>query len=877
MIGLMRWFGVLAARCLGLLADLFAHRPADASLREELLFHVELQTAENVRRGMPPNEARRAALVAAGGLTAAAEAVHERRTISWAENLLVDARYALRSLRQNPGFTWAVVLTLALGIGANATMFTIVNAVVLRPLPYPQADRIMSLSIHDQDGSDMQELDDKSYDAWRAGSRSFEEIGAYGGGSVVMRGVGGPQSIRAVYGTKEYFDALAVAPERGRLFTAEETKPGGAPMAVISDQLWRSAFGADARIIGRSVKLDDSTRTIIGIMPASFTTTRGPRIWLPYHPRNGGDKSTFFYQAIGRLRPGVTLASARVELATIAARIRQPAYGPQVSKTPIVMTLHDRRFGEVRRPLYLLLAAVGTLLLIACLNLANLAIARSVRRQREFSLRRALGARGARLVSYVMLESCFLSLGGAVLGLSLALISIKTVVRLSPTTISHADAVGVDGRVLLFTFAIALATALGFGLVPALASSRGDLNQVLSAGSTRNVGSARQRKVRGLVVVGELATALVLLSGAGLVAKSFWRVTSIDPGFTPNNLVAANVELPWDRYKDSATATAFFDEFMRRVHAIPATDSAVIADVQPLGGSRFSFGTNVPGHPEETHRFDVLGVGQGYFGLLGIRLVQGRVFDSRDAGGPPVMVVTEAMARTVFPDGDAVGKPFAFNGGSATIIGVVANVHQRGGLEGTQESVGFVPISQVGAGPYQTVLFRTRGSPDGAEDAITSVFRSLQPSEPPPTFTTMDQVLADEVAPRKFLFALLGTFAAVAGVLAVIGLYGVLSYLVAEQTREIGIRAALGADQRRLVSLFLRQGGAMVVTGTGTGVIVALLTVKALSGLLYQMSPRDPQTLLAAVVLLVVVSMLACYIPAWRASRLDPLVALRVD
>lgn len=862
----------LLARSIASLRTLAGSPRADAEMRDELESHLAMHVEENLRRGMTPETARRDALLAAGGLTLAAESVRERHGLAPVENVVTDLRYAARALRSKRGFTAAVVLTLGLGIGANTAMFTIVNAVVLRPLPYPRPDRIVSLSVSYK-GVDAEVVDDRDYFAWSGAATSLTMAAVGGMTGVVTTGFG-PEEIRGTAVTAPYFDVFGVRPLIGRTFTAEDERPNRPRVIVLSEQLWRRGFGAERSIVGRAVTLDGKLVTVVGVLPASFTSPRRAQFWLPYHlePATGG--STFYYQTVARLRDGVSLSAARAELATITRRIDAQRPATERGLGPVVMTLHERRYGDRRRPLLLLFAAVGVLLLIACANLANLALARAASRHREFAVRLALGAGRWRLVRYMLCESVLLALGGAALGLALSMASVGYVVRLSPASVGNAEGIRIDSTVLLFTLGVAVAAGVIFGLIPAFAAARGDLHRALSAGGPRAGGSPRQQLARRVLVVGQLATALVLLTAAGLVARTFWRVASIDPGFRPERLVAATVRLPEPRYSDR-TAGPYFEELLERVRHLPGVESAALADTPPLAGVRMSV-TTKDSAGRETPRMDVVAVGPDYFRTIGATIVAGRPINPTDAeASPRVVVVNATLARQLFPGTTAVGKTMAFRGG-ATIVGVASDVLQRE-LEHAEPRVVYMPVTQDGMSTYMRVMVRASGPPGSVEAAVTQIARSIDPALPPPAFTTMDQALAEAVAPRKFTFVLLGIFAALAASLAVIGLYGVLAHLVAARTREIGIRVALGADSRRVTRLVLGQGMALAIMGVGVGVAASLATVRTVRTLVYDMSVYDPWTFAAGATLLVVVSAVASYVPARRASRVDPMVALRAE
>jgi len=879
----MRRIREILARAVASIRALVGSRRADDELREEMAAHLEMQVEDNVRRGMAPDEARRVALIAAGGLTGAAESAREQRGLPVFESLIIDIRYAARALAAKPGYTTAVILTLALGIGANTAMFSIVNAVVLRPLPYPNSDRLVSISTSAK-GEDHEVVDDVNYVAWRDNARSVT-LSIAGGADGIFTTSGGPQELSGMQVSTEYFSVYGVRPIMGRTFTADEDRPGGPNAVILHENLWRKEFGADRSILGKTVTIDGSPHTVVGILPAWFTTSRHAQYWLPYrmrepeaaHPltRTNPNVSTFYYSVYGRLRDGATIETARAELATVMKRIEGARSADWRGFTPVVMTLHDRRFGAKRKPLLLLLSAVSILLLIACANLANLSLARAAGREREMAVRLALGAGRWRLARALLCESTLLALGGASLGLLFAKASIGYVVHLSPQSVGGIEGIRLDSTVLLFTLGVALLTGLAFGVAPAAAAARGDVQSVLASGGARSTHSGLQNTTRKLLVVAQLATALVLLTAAGLVTRTFLRVASIDPGFDPYRLAAVTIRLPRARYT-SERAAPFYDQLLERVRGLPGVTSAAIVEGAPLEGMAFSF-TTTDSAGTRSAMIDVIEAGSDYFRTIGATILSGRGFDSTDrAEGERVIVLNEMLARRFFPKGDAVGRTIQFQGSTTRIIGVVKNVLQRG-LEAAQSPVAYMPLAQTEASTYATLMVRTAAPSVALQTPIMRIVQSLDAALAAPPVQPMTDVVAHEVAPRQFTFVLLGLFAVLAALLAVIGLYGVLAHLVAARTREIGIRVTLGADPRRVTRLVLGQGAALVVLGVVLGVAGSAMAVRSVKSLVYDMSVYDPWTFAAGASLLALVSLVAAYLPARRAARVDPIIALRAD
>lgn len=858
------------------LVALFTGDRADAQLRDELESHLEIATDEWLRRGMSPTEARRRALLETGGITGGVEAVREQRGIAWLESLGADVRYALRALRLRPGFTMIVLITLALGIGANAAMFTIVNAVVIRPLPFPDPDRIVSVSVSDQ-GTDRQVLPDDVLSAWGEIGQTAHAVGATGGTSAVLRSPGGAETVRGQLATPGVFDVFAVRPLLGRTFRTGEELPGAAPVVVLSEQLWRR-LGADSSVIGRSMVFDQTPRTIIGVMPASFTTTRRAQFWTPLNaaprPNVGEMRLTRFYAVVARLKPDADIQMARVELDGILKR-RDPSRIADRTERSVVMTLHERRHGDSRKPALLLLAAVGVLLLIACANLASLALARAAKRQREFAMRMALGASRWRLARFVLAENMLVAMGGGLLGILLAAASVGSFVRVSPGSVASVEGIRVNGMVVAFTFGVALLTGVLFGLVPALTAGGRGLNEALSNGSQRSSSGRRQQLLQRILVVAELATAIVFLTGAGLVGKTLYHVTRLDAGFDSSQLLSANVNLPDARYTAGPAANAVFTTLLDNVQRLPSVRSAAWTVVPPFGGVAMS--VQQVDSLGASRRFDVVGIGPRYLETIGARLLSGRTLTDDDQGGAPnAAVVSQTYARTMHPVGEAIGATVNIGGKPHTIVGIVSDVQQRD-LEDQPTALVFMPLAQGDGQTQLTLMARTTGDPELLRPVIVDALRAIDATIPAPTFTTMARVLATETAPRRFTFALIGVFALLAALIAILGLYGLLSYLVSEQTREIGIRVALGATGGDVTRRIVGHGMLLVVGGSVIGVAAAIAAVRVLKTMVFGMSVYDVQTFAAMTAALVVTGLAAAYIPARRASRVDPVIALRAD
>jgi putative ABC transport system permease protein len=864
-------------------------------ISDEIRSHIEEKTDALIAGGMSRSDAQREARRVFGNVTAVTEAAGDVWRVSAVlESFTTDVRYVLRSLIKKPGYAIAVTLTLALGIGANAVVFALVNAVVLRPLPYPSADRLISLSTANDEGRDGRVLQDVVYEDWRQMTTSIESSAAYEGIQQILSSGGRPERFDGTVATASYFFILGVRPLLGRLYSESEAQ-SNTRVVVLSEQLWRSRFNADSGIVGRTVTLANKAWQVIGVLPAAFARGRPERFWQPLRvaplraDRNAESGEFIGWSVVARIREGVSFDAVRAELATVFARNRGRGEGG--GPRPVVMTLHERRHGDTRRPLLLLFGAVGVLLLTACANIANLGLARAARREREFALRRTLGASRARIVRFVLIESLALAAAGAALGLVLVRVSLAWFVSVSPSSIGNAaqaQSIYVNGELVAYTSAAALLTAIVFGLIPALTASRAPLTQTLAAGAAQSAGSRRHSLLRRGLVIGELAVALVFLTGAGLVAKTFWRVASADPGFRAEKLLAVNVELG-DRRYTFATGAAFFDELKARVGQEPGVQAMSYVRGAPHTGKSAGTVTEMrlrprPGEPRSISYTEV-DVDSAYFKLIGAQLVAGRFIGSEDRrGGQRVAVVTEEFVKLNLGGAPALG--YVLGGGKwrQWIVGVIKDI-SHSTPDGKNYPLFFKPLAQRLDGPdiyeadpiWQTLIVRTTGDPAKLEAAVRAMVESMDAALPPPEFTPMEQSLAEVVAPRKFTLVLLGAFAMLALVLAVLGLYSVLAYLVAERTREIGVRLALGADAARVMRMVLGEGMRLVVIGTLIGIASSVAAVRVLSAWMYEMSVYDAPTFAAVATLLCVVALIASWLPARRASRVDPVAALRAD
>jgi predicted permease len=859
---------------------------------DEIRSHIEEKTDEFVASGMSRADAELAARRAFGNVVKLQETARDVwRLATFIDSLATDVRYVLRGLVQKPGFAIAVILTLALGIGANAVVFALVNAVVLRPLPYPNADRLIYLQqINGERG--VEPLSDLMYADWTALTKSTDLAAAYDETRAVMTLPIGAIRVTGLRVTHSYFSVFGVRPVFGRLFDSSEALPGGPQVVLLSEQLWRERFAADSAAVGRSAEFDGTRRLVIGVLPRSFTVGRSEQYWIPLHvapvrvtgPQDSGEHIA--YPVVARLRAGASAAAVQAEVEMVMTRLRSVWDGlVGRDSRPVVTSLHEQRYGESRKPLLLLFGAVGVLLLTACANIANLALARAGRREREFALRLALGASRWRIVRFVLIENLVLAAGGALLGLLLVTASLGWFVRVSPETIQSVDAIGVDGALIGYMAVVAALTSLLFGLVPAFAASRTTINHTLSGGTAQVAGSKRHTLARRALVVGELAVALVFLTGAGLVAKTFWRVTNVERGFKPERLIVAGFELQAKRYTDEK-AMQFAEAVVERVRRQPGVQSVAYADVSPTRSTRGA-GVMILGKVgnewKEVSRYGVVNAGPNYFETIGAELLQGRFFNADDRyGAQRVAIVSESYVRINLKADSALGRNVGDRRNPQFIVGVIKDIAGAPTEDKRNLAVVYTPLAQhrrefAGDNPAMHLIVRTTNEPERIQAPIRSAVREFDPAQPEPVFTTVERALAETVAPRKYTLVLLGVFAFLAATLAVVGLYSVLAYLVAERTREIGIRIAIGANPARVSRMVLGQGLRFTLIGIAVGSILSLAAVRVLRAWMYEMSVYDAPTFVAVSLLLIVVALVASWLPARRASRVDPVQALRAD
>jgi predicted permease len=851
----------------------------NADFDDELRYHIERETEENIKRGMSPNEARRAAHAAFGGVERFKENLRDEHGVRWLDDLSADIRHGFRLLRKNTLFSATVIATLGLGIGATTTIFTIVNGVLLRPLPFADADRIVSLSESNK-GKDGNGVGDVAFKVWMRDSRSFSSMAVYGGGMATLTGEGEPVEIKGGAGTPAFFTTLKVQPKIGRLFSAEEAVRGGPRVVLLSHALWQNKFGGDTSILNRSLTMNGVQRMVIGVMPADFVFPQDAQYWTPLIvPSDPGIEYNF--QILARLRDGVTTEAAQRELQGFASGIDATRNEYTRGAVPVVMTLHERLFGSVRKPLTILLASVVVLLLIACANVANLTLARSATRQREFAVRLALGAGRWRLVRQLLVESSILATIGGAVGLLVPYFLVGAFVKLSPSSVAGVSDIGIDGSVLLFTGAMIVASALLFGLAPALTGARSGAS-ALGAGSARATSNRAQRTVRASLVVFEVAAALTLLTGATLLTKSFAQAMSVSPGFVPDNVYSAYFHLPPARYASEDAKQIFFDRVMTQLRATPGVEAVSASDVAPLKG--YSFSRKMSSGVDDPAQIDIAfaKVDSAFGRTMHLNLRAGRFIDGTDVNGSlRVAMLTVSAANHLFPGQNAIGQklPRQKNDNGSefyqTVVGVVDDVAQR--------SLDQKPVPQVflstaqSEGVEEAILVRANMDATTMRTVFKQAVQLADPLQPLTGFAVLREDVAKSIAPRRFNSLLINAFAALALLLAMVGLYGLMAHAVASRTRELGIRIALGAQTQSVVNLVLRQGLNLVLLGIGVGIVVSFALSRTIASMLYDVPAQDPLAFVGAPVVLGVVALIACYVPARRATKVDPTTALRQD
>jgi putative ABC transport system permease protein len=880
----------MLSRMTSFLRNTFGTSRNDRELDDEVRGYVDLLADEKRREGMNPEEARRAARIELGGIEQVKEQVRELRAGAWLDSLFQDLRYGARMLRKNPSFTAIAVLTLALGIGMNTAIFSVVDTILFKSLPYPHSDRIMMI----WDNSQRSRLD-VTFHTFReltARSRSFEAAAVLKTWQPNMTSAAQPERLDGQSVSADYFRVLGIGPAFGRDFQPSDDASDSPKVVIISFGLWRSHFGADVAIVGRQITLDGELYTVIGVMPPQLETVLAPsaQVWTPlrYDTRNITTSDAVEWghhlRMVALLRPGIPSGKAVRELNEIAASaVSEFPRVPWASLENgfLVDSLQADVTRGVRPALLALLGAVMLVLMIACVNVTNLLLARGAQRRGEFVMRSALGAGRARMIRQLLTESLLLSTLGGALGILVAEMTVQGLVALSPSELPRTSAINVDGTVFAFALGVTAVIGLLAGVIPALVASREDLHVGLQKASVRT--STGHQLTRNVLVVAEVALALVLLVSAGLLLHSLDRLFAVTPGFNSQHLVTLQVQTSGHRYDDPDTTRRFFAQALAEARRVPGVVAAGFTSLLPLSADQFGaygarFEEDSPTTANEVFRYAVT---PGYLETMEIPLRRGRLLDEHDvASAPPAALVSESLARRKFPDQDPIGKRLHIGPTDKpwyTIAGVVGNVKQSSLAAADSDAVYITPAQSWFADDAMSLVVRARGSAASLAPAIRAAIWSVDKSQPITRISTMDNLVAASAAQRRFALILFEAFGIVALILAGCGIYGVLSGSVTERTREMGIRSALGASRGNIMALVIRRGLSLTALGVAIGLFGAAAASHAIVTLLFGISRLDPVTYLAVIALLAFVSSLACWIPAWRASQIDPAITLRPE
>jgi putative ABC transport system permease protein len=877
---MMRWYQRLFRRA----------RP-EKRLDAELRFHQEQQVADYVAVGMAPEEAQRRARLEFGGLEQVKEECRDVGAGRFVETLIQDVRYGLRQLRRNPGFTVVAVITLAMGIGATVAIFGVVNTVLLRSLPFNHPGRLVVIKMkHVRSGAVYPDVSFPDFEDWKAENRVFAGMAVYRDADGTFVANGAAIHVAGETVSANLFSLLGVRPLLGRAFLPSEDKPasGNFPI-VLSYRLWQQYFSENDNILGQTVNLDGSAYVVVGVMPPNFQfpIQVGPiDFWRTVdqdNPSMMADRGDHYTEAIARLKPGVAVSKAQTDMSLIEHRLAGQYPKTDSDEDARLIPEMNELVGNIRPVLWVLLGAVGSLLLIACVNVATLLLARADARQKEIGVRLALGAGQLRVARQMLTESALLVAVGAGCGLLIACVAVGIWVRLGPKDIPRLTEAAIDGRVLLFTVAVSVAVGMVFGVVPGLSMSKVSLKSSLREGTTTSTESTGRRRARNGLAVVQVALALLLLVGAGLAMNSFIRLSHVKPGFDPNHVITMTIDGPGGL--SHSRRAPFFNSLVARVRALPGVTSASAAFNLPLGGNDIEVGFTIQGRPESPGNLRVASIGvvaPGYFKTMKIRVLRGRSFSEHDLMDTmPVVIVNETLARRVFGNQDPLGQdiePGLVVGSSEPpmrqIVGVVADVKSKN-LRGAAGLQMYMPQAQLPFSTSMTVVIRTAVAPESIVGAVRSVVQRIDRALPIYDVRTMNQYVSDTVATLRFDTLLLGIFGGLALLIAAVGIYGVIAYSVTHRTHEIGIRIALGARRGDVLRLVLGQGMNLAVTGVAIGLLGALALTRFLSSLLYDVQPMDPLTLVTMSFILISVVLLACYIPARRAAKVDPMVALR--
>jgi len=800
--------------------------------------------------------------------------------------MLNDFRYALRQLIKAPSFTIVAILTLALGIGACTAIFSVVNVVLLQPLDYSKPHRIVNIRETNLPKFPEFSVSPPNYLDWQKQTKSYDYLAAYTGARINLTGNGEPQQLLGIKATGHYFDVYGIKPVVGRFLLPEEDAQGKNHVVVLSYGFWQRVFGGARDVVGRAVQLNGEPYQVVGVAPFGFGLTGKIDAWLPmaFKPDETANdaRGGHYINVAGRLKPGVTVAQARAELEVLASQLANQYPDSNKGWGILMMPIQDYTVRDVKPVLYTLLGAVGCVLLIACANLANLLLARATARSREISIRAALGAGRGRLIRQLLTESVVLAVCGGIAGVLLARWGLDALLALAPTSLPRISEIHLDFGVLLFSLGLSVVTGLLFGIAPALLAARTDVNEALKQGTRGSTEGGARGRLRSALVVTEVTFALVLLGGAGLLARSFMQLTHVDPGFVPENATLMRLSLPQKKYAEKDQQIAFANALLERVKSLPGIQAAGITQSMPLVGD-YVLTFNIEGRPaiapSDLPSTNYYAVTPDYFRAMGIRLVRGRVFTPQDdTKAPRVAIINETMAHQFFPNEDPIGKRINITNGPDTwreIIGIVADIKQYG-LDKATSAQSYEPFAQV---PFTSlnVVIRTKGSPAALLGALRPVVYAVDKDQPVGIIRPLEEIMADSIARQRFAMTLLTVFSGVALVIAAVGIYGVMAYNVVQRTGEFGIRMALGAQQRDVLRLVLAQGGKLIGLGLAIGLLATLGASRAMGSMLFNTSAYDPLTLMSITLLLGAVALVACFFPANRATKVNPIEALRTE
>jgi predicted permease len=877
------------------LRALFRRNAEETELNDELRFHFERQVEKYKLLGMPEEEARRRARLTFGGHEQVKEDCREARGTSFVENARQDLRYAIRQLRGNPTFAIVILMTLALSIGANSAIFSVIDSVLLKPLPYRQPDKLVRIFLTNPVFPKFP-LNPFDFRDFRARSKSFDGVAAFTRGDMQLSGSGVPVRLNGIGITSGFFRVLGLTPELGREFSAKEEIEGNDLQVILSDRIWRTRFGASPDIIGRKVTFNARPFTVVGVMPPGTAhpgneyqpLAYGEDVdvwWVFAFAGDPSNRGSHYMETLGRLKQDVTLAQANAEMNTLLTQISNE-HGGYGSWKMLVISLNDEVVGASRQLLLVLLGAVGMVLLIACANAANLMLTRAAARQREIAVRVALGAPRSRVVRQLLTESLLIACVGGVLGLAVALVGVKMLVSFLPANFPRVHDIHVSAPVFLFTLLVSVATGVLFGLTPALQASRTDPREGLHKGSRATTGSGHQSRLRNALVISEVGLACVLLIGAGLMLRSLLNLMHLDRGFQQEHLLTAMLSLPREQYKTDEIRAHFSAELIAGLQSLPGVESVGVGSDLPWTGYNDNTSLSIEGKQAPPHegfhaRYHM--ASPDYFRALGTPLMRGRFFtdaDKQDA--PRVILINHAMAERYWPGEDVVGRRITFEDHPKDkdwlrVVGVVGDVKDQPSSPSAEPAFWWPGFQVATPFPNMLLVIRANSDPQLLVNAIRSQVARLDPALAVANVQSMDQIVTSSVATPRFAFILVGMFGGVAILLAAIGTYGVIAYSVSQRTPEFGLRMALGARRFDVLRLVLLQAGKLILSGTVIGVLLALIVARTLKSLIYNVSPADPLTFAAIGFSVILIAIVACYIPAWKATEADPMIALRAE